>query len=88
MTGGTDEAADINRTLAAVAEEHGMAFGLGSQRAMQRLPELAYTFTRPRARADDAGAREPGAGAGRLDTDRRGREAGGGASARTRSAST
>jgi len=45
MTGGTDEAADINRTLAAVAEEHGMAFGLGSQRAMQRLPELAYTFT-------------------------------------------
>ena len=27
-----------------MAEEHGIAFGLGSQRAMQRAPELAYTF--------------------------------------------
>jgi isopentenyl-diphosphate delta-isomerase len=44
MTGGTSEAADINQVLAQVAEEHGIAFGLGSQRAMQRSPELAYTF--------------------------------------------
>ena len=44
MTGGTSEAADINQALARVAEEHGIAFGLGSQRAMQRSPELAYTF--------------------------------------------
>lgn len=44
MTGGTDEASAINRELAQVAEEHGLAFGLGSQRAMQRAPELAYTF--------------------------------------------
>jgi isopentenyl-diphosphate delta-isomerase len=44
MTGGTAEAADINQALARVAEEHGIAFGLGSQRAMQRTPELAYTF--------------------------------------------
>ena len=45
MTGGTSEAAAINQALAQVAEEHGIAFGLGSQRAMQRTPELAYTFT-------------------------------------------
>ncbi len=45
MTGGTGEAAAINQALAQVAEEHGIAFGLGSQRAMQRTPELAYTFS-------------------------------------------
>jgi isopentenyl-diphosphate delta-isomerase len=44
MTGGTDEAADLNQQLAQAAEAHGIAFGLGSQRAMQRLPELEYTF--------------------------------------------
>lgn len=44
MTGGTDEAAEINQSLARVAEEHGIAFGLGSQRAMHREPGLGYTF--------------------------------------------
>jgi isopentenyl-diphosphate delta-isomerase len=44
MTGGTDEAETINQALAQVAEQHGIAFGLGSQRAMHRSPELGYTF--------------------------------------------
>src|SRR5438552_17252099 len=44
MTGGTDEASAINHGLAQTAEEHGIAFCLGSMRAMQRKPALAYTF--------------------------------------------
>jgi isopentenyl-diphosphate Delta-isomerase len=44
MTGGTDEAAEVNHTLARIAERRGYAFGLGSQRAMQRAPETAWTY--------------------------------------------
>ncbi len=44
MTGGTEEAARINRALAAVAESRGYAFGLGSQRAMLLRPHTASTF--------------------------------------------
>ena len=44
MTGGTAEAAEINRTLAIAAQETGIAMGLGSQRAAVDHPELAPTF--------------------------------------------
>ena len=44
MTGGTPEAAAINRTLATAAQETGIAMGLGSQRAAVDHPELALTF--------------------------------------------
>jgi isopentenyl-diphosphate delta-isomerase len=44
MTGGTDDAFAVNRDLALVAERLGIAFGLGSQRVMQRDPATAWTF--------------------------------------------
>ncbi len=44
MTGGYKDAIDINKALAAAAEAHGLAFGVGSQRAMIEKPELAKTY--------------------------------------------
>ena len=44
MTGGSDRARSVNRDLALVAERRGLAFGVGSQRAMAEHPELARTF--------------------------------------------
>lgn len=44
MTGGTDRAGEVNRDLSMLAERRGYGFGLGSQRAMQKKPETAWTY--------------------------------------------
>jgi isopentenyl-diphosphate delta-isomerase len=44
MTGGTAEAAQVNRDLAKAAQAAGVALGLGSQRAMAEHPELASSY--------------------------------------------
>jgi isopentenyl-diphosphate Delta-isomerase len=45
MTGGTEEAGRVNGELASIAEERGLGFGLGSQRAMHLRPETISTYS-------------------------------------------
>jgi isopentenyl-diphosphate delta-isomerase len=44
MTGGTERAGRINRQLATLAQEEGIAFGLGSMRILLREPQRLDTF--------------------------------------------
>lgn len=44
MTGGHDRAERINKELAALAEQHAIAFGLGSQRAMHKSRDQARSY--------------------------------------------
>jgi isopentenyl-diphosphate delta-isomerase len=44
MTGGSDASAEVNVELSKIAEARGYGFGVGSQRAMQRVPESAWTY--------------------------------------------
>jgi isopentenyl-diphosphate Delta-isomerase len=44
MTGGTERAGEINRQLAALAEHFGVAFGVGSQRAMHEMPSRTASY--------------------------------------------
>lgn len=53
MTGGTPEAGEINRRLAAAAQTVGVAMGVGSQRAALEHPEQAATFAVARQAAPD-----------------------------------
>ncbi len=44
MTGGAEEVTEVNKTLAGVAEKKGLAFGLGSMKAMLEDPSLSDTY--------------------------------------------
>lgn len=54
MTGGHPEAKAVNAGLATLAQAHGIAMGLGSQRAALRDPSLAGTYSIAREVAPDA----------------------------------
>jgi len=54
ITGGTEEAKKINRTLARVAQKTGIGIGVGSQRIAIQQPEVEGTFRVVRDSAPDA----------------------------------
>jgi isopentenyl-diphosphate delta-isomerase len=45
MTGGTEEARVINQRLAAIAQQYGLAMGVGSQRVAVENPSVCSTFS-------------------------------------------
>ena len=53
MTGGTEEAGEINQRLAEAAQEVGLAMGVGSQRTALEHPEQTPTFSITRSVAPD-----------------------------------
>ena len=53
MTGGTEQAKQINQRLARIAQQYGMAMGVGSQRVAVEKPDLAATFA-VRSQAPDS----------------------------------
>ena len=54
MTGGHEDAIEINVNLARAAERYGLAMGVGSQRAALRTPALARTYAVARREAPTA----------------------------------
>jgi isopentenyl-diphosphate Delta-isomerase len=54
MTGGHRMAHEVNAVLARAAERHGVAMGVGSQRAALRRPDLDYTYRVVREQAPSA----------------------------------
>jgi len=54
ITGGTQEAKEINEVLATVAEEKGIGIGVGSQRIAVEQPKADHTFTVVREKAPNA----------------------------------
>jgi isopentenyl-diphosphate delta-isomerase len=54
MTGGHRAAYQVNAVLARAAERHGLAMGVGSQRAALRRADLAYTYAVVREQAPSA----------------------------------
>ena len=54
MTGGHGAATEVNKRLAAAAQRHGLAMGVGSQRAALREPRLAASYSVARKAAPDA----------------------------------
>ena len=44
ITGGTERGGELNRALARAAQRHGLALGVGSQRAMAEHPEAVPSF--------------------------------------------
>lgn len=54
LTGGHPDVAIINERLATIAQEYGLAMGVGSQRAALVTPQLAETYSITRAKAPDA----------------------------------